>query len=277
MFLTGLAGVLHNGYPRWLRASFWSDCSQLLMASCTVSAAAGESPSFMYKADMSKIEISIRPGRRPIDELLEQRQSQLKTTSEESFQDAGLSKMRELYGNPATVSGLPQFDGFPHSVDQIRQSREMRAALLPEVVQQGDRIARLDHSKLEANHLFESMVMRRFAAPDCGLDYSVLPDGTVKSVYTTAEGSIRTKISRPDGTSGDEVCDRFGRKLLVRESRKDGSWTKEENQYQDSRDKMSPFLASKKIIDSNGNVTEQTYNWHGGIAKTIEHKAETQA
>jgi hypothetical protein len=231
---------------------------------------------------MSQIEISIRPDKRPFDQLVENRQG-YKRTQDNSFYKAGLSEINQLSGG-ATASSLPTFEvgGMPltRAESNVKETRSSIGLVSDVSMTTAGEVLRKDKPRqpeaVNANtknddHLFESKMMRRFQSPDCQLDFSVKPDGTIKTVYTTAEGSTLTKTNHSNGNTSEEVSDRYNRQIFVRETHKNGSWTKEENQYQDSRDKISPFLASKRIAKSDGTVSELTYDWHGGIAKRVEY------
>lgn len=129
---------------------------------------------------------------------------------------------------------------------------------------------------LEANqhvpHKFPHMpVLDAFHSPDCKLNHSFLPDGTAKTVQTAPDGSTRTQVRSPDGTKEAKVADRYGRPVLVENMNPDGTWTISEMTYPDSAGKMSPFVSSKRITQSDGTVVEVDFSWHGKVTRRHEY------
>jgi len=126
----------------------------------------------------------------------------------------------------------------------------------------------------QASEPARSLDLYQLFSKDCRVNHTVLPDGTAKTVHTAADGSTRTQTRFDDGSEQDKLADRYGRPLRVHELNSDGSWTITELKYQDSKDRVSPFLSGKRVISSSGTITELQFDSHGRVSNRSEHSSE---
>lgn len=127
-------------------------------------------------------------------------------------------------------------------------------------------------AKEHVPHKFPHLpVLDAFHSSDCKLSHTFLPDGTSRTVQTAPDGSTRTQVRSPDGLKEAKVADRYGRPVLVEMMNQDGSWSISEMTYPDANGKMSPFVSSKRITQSDGTVVEVDFSWHGKVTRRHEY------
>lgn len=115
--------------------------------------------------------------------------------------------------------------------------------------------------------------MRPLFSPESLLISRVLPDGSEKTEQAHPDGTVRVQIKRPDGGVQEKIADRYGRPFYICDVSPDGKWTVSEMQYHDSPGKISPFTSAKRIITSDGVVSEVEYNIAGRAVEQRKYEA----
>lgn len=92
------------------------------------------------------------------------------------------------------------------------------------------------------------------------------------TIQSAPDGSTRTQVRSPDGGKEAKIADRYGRPVLVEHLSPDGRWEVAELRYPDSPGKASPFVSSKRITSSDGNVQEIDFAWHGKVIGRREYR-----
>jgi hypothetical protein len=159
---------------------------------------------------------------------------------------------------------LPKFDlhGLEKHQDQLEQTVKTALSL---------HALSLENKQQEQQKFPHLPVLEAFLSPDCKLAHTIQPDGTAKTVKTAPDGSTRTDVKFHDGRKEAKVADRYGRPVLVENLKADGSWSVEELGYHDSPGKISPFVSSKRITQSDGTIAEIDYSSHGKVTRRQEY------
>src|SRR4029450_1406682 len=88
-------------------------------------------------------------------------------------------------------------------------------------------------------------------------------DGSIKTEQAHPDGTVRIHSRFANGSAQERITDRYARPFYVCDITRDGTWTVSELKYQDNLGRISPFLASKRVTNSDGSVKEEHYNDYG--------------
>ena len=130
-------------------------------------------------------------------------------------------------------------------------------------------------SRPEVDAVSASSVLRPLFYPDWPLNHSVRPDGSIKTEQAHPDGTVRIHSRFEDGSAQERITDRYARPFYVCDIAKNGTWTVSELQYQDNLGRISPFLAAKRITNSDGSVSEEHYNDYGKVTKRSEYRLKS--
>lgn len=127
-------------------------------------------------------------------------------------------------------------------------------------------------ARAESDAVSPSSALRPLFYPDWPLNHTLRPDGTIKTEQAHPDGTVRIHSRFANGTAQERITDRYARPFYVCDIEKDGKWTVSELKYQDNFGRISPFIAAKKITNSDGQVTEENYNDLGRVTSRREYQ-----
>ena len=149
--------------------------------------------------------------------------------------------------------------------DQSREKTEVKDTIFGEL--QEPQVSRPGSDPVSV-----SSVLRPLFYPDWPLNHSVRPDGSIKTEQAHPDGTVRIHSRFANGSAQERITDRYARPFYVCDIAKDGMWSVSELKYQDNLGRISPFLASKRITNSDGTVREEHYNDYGKVTNRREYQ-----
>src|SRR4030095_3451972 len=154
--------------------------------------------------------------------------------------------------------------------DQSREKKEVKDTIFGELKEP-------QVSRPASDSVSVSSVLRPLFYPDWPLNHSVRPDGSLTTEQPHPAGTVRIHSRCANGSAQERITDRYARPFYVCDITRDGTWTVSELKYQDNLGRISPFLASKRVTNSDGSVKEEHYNDYGKVTNRRGYQLKTKS